>query len=49
MSHAVKKEKLIKRAKIQGAKAAMRIGAEGAGRVVLVVIREKRLLSKIVI
>ena len=49
MSHAVKKEKFIKKVKIQGAKAAMRIGAEEAGRVVLVVIRGKRLLSKIAI
>ena len=49
MNHAVKVEKLIKRAKIQGAKVAMRIGAEGAGRVVLVVIRRKGLLSKIAI
>ena len=49
MNHVVKIGKLIKRAKIQGAKVAMRIEAEGAGRVVLVVIREKGLLSKIAI
>ena len=49
MNHAVKIEKLIRRAKIQGAKVAMKIGAEEARRVVLVVIRRNEWLSKIAI
>ena len=49
MNHAVKIEKLIRKAKIQGAKEAMKIGAEEARKVVLVVIRRNGWLSKIAI
>ena len=49
MNHAVKIEKFIRKAKIQGAKEAMKIGAEEARRVVLVVIRRNGWLSKIAI